>query len=305
MSYSNPFIRLGLSVDQWSDATVTEIRKKRKEFLAELEASSGNYLHIHGDVLGKHDLIQLFDDLENEEIRQHHVTVARSASLHDFLHSCRLDYFYEGDISMLAGESDEFLAWVAPRFTYSYNLRLTNAFQQKDTDELQVLCTHPLPFSPERLTAAYKGTYQLTHEHRESILSENDRLAQGGSPDGSIYELTEEWFISSLNILPEYFQPMRDAIAGALEQLALTLFRRHERSKLSLLVIRQALKLDMSPTQREALKDFQRSLFDIHPEEEWLSWLNTQERNGLNPWIVAAGVGVAGLALWLLSKWRG
>lgn len=305
MSYSNPFIRLGLSTDNWSDASTAEVRKKRKEFLAELEASSGNYLHIHGDVLGKHDLIKLFDDLENEQTRQHHAIVARSSTLHDFLHGSRLDYFYEGDISMLSGQSDEFLTWVAPWFVYAYNLRLTNAFQQKDSDELHVLCTYPLPFSPELLTEAYKGTYQLTHEHRETILAENDKLAQGQSPDGSIYELTEEWLISSLNYLPEYFQPIRDAIGGALEQVALTVFRRHQRSKLSLLVLRQALKLDISPTPRKALEEFQQSLFEIHPEEEWLSWIKNQENDGLNPWIVAAGVGVAGLAIWLLSKWRG
>lgn len=305
MSYSNPFIRLGLSVDTWSQAELSEVRKKRKEFLAELEASAGNYLHIHGDVLGKNDLIRLFDDLEDETKKEFHAIVAKSPSLHDFLHSSRLDYFYEGDISLLSAQDDDFLEWIAPWFTYSYNLRITNAFQQKDSDELHILCTYPLPFSPESLTEAYKGTYQLTHEHREKILAENDKLALGQNPDGSIYELTEEWLIACLNHLPEYFQPIRDAIAGSLEQVALTLFRRHERSKLSLLVIRQALKLDISPTPRKALEEFQKSLFEIHPEEEWISWIKDQEKGGLNPWVVATGVGVAGLAIWLLSKWRG
>ncbi len=305
MSYSNPFIRLGLSIDTWSAAELTDIRKKRKEFLAELEASSGNYLHIHGDVLGKNDLIRLFDDLEDEQVRQYHAMIAKSPSLHDFLHSSRLDYFYEGDVSMLSAQTEGFLEWIAPWFTHAYNLRLTNAFQQKDSDELHILCTFPLPFSPESLTEAYKGTYQLTHEHRERIQTENDKLAMGQNPDGSIYDLTEEWLITCLNHLPEYFQPIRDAIAGSLEQVALTLFRRHERSKLSLLVIRQALKLDISPTPRKALEEFQKSLFEIHPEEEWMSWIKNQEKDGLNPWIVAAGVGAAGLAIWLLSKWRG
>lgn len=305
MGYKNPFTILGISVDKWAGASSGELRRKKKELLAELELSSDQYLHQNGVRISKQDLNDLFDDLEAEDLRNFHVMIARLPSLHDFLISSRLDYFYEGDASMLHSYSEDFVQWVGPWFAEAYNARLANAYRQKDLDELKALTVHDLPFSPELLTIAYRDTYQIIDEHRDLIQEANDRISGGVKPDGQLYELTEEWLISALNLLPDYFSQIRDAIGESLEQLALSVYRRHQRGKLSLLILRQALKLTLSPGVRKTLKDLQESLFRIHPEEEWKSWLDQQQKEGVSPWLVAAGVGAIGLAVWLLSKWRG
>ena len=305
MGYKNPFTILGISVDKWAGASAEDLRRKKKELLAELELSSDQYLHQHGVALSKQDLNDLFEDLEAEDQRNFHVMISRLPSLHDFLISSRLDYFYEGDASLLPTYSEEFLKWLAPWFVEAYNVRLANAYRQKDLDELRALTIHELPFSPELLTIAYRDTYQIIDEHLIHLTATNEKIAGGLQPDGQLYELAEEWLISALNLLPDYFAQIRDAIGEALEQLALSVYRRHQRGKLSLLILRQALKLNVSSGVRKHLTDLQESLFRIHPEEEWKSWLDQQKNEGVSPWLVAAGVGAIGLAVWLLSKWRG
>ncbi len=305
MSYQNPYLVLGLQVSQWSGAEGEDIRRKRKEMLAELGAEGSGFLHLGNHVLGKQDLIRLFDELEDAGTRSFHAFVADNPTLHNFLAESRLDYFYEGDISLLASADPAFLQWVAPAFTKAYNARLAHAFRQRDSQELKVLCAHSIPLPESWLGEAYKDTYQLVHNWRELIQKKIEDLDRGQQPDGSLQELMGDFQISAFNLLPDWFQGIRDGVGESLEQLALTLTRRHQRTRLALLVLRQALKIDLSPSIRGSLEDFQRQLFNIHPEEEWKSWLSDQEGKGVNPWVVAIGVGAIGFALWLFSKWRG
>ncbi|MDP5169035.1 MAG: hypothetical protein NWR72_02230 [Bacteroidia bacterium] len=304
MTYRNPYALLGLAPDEWALAEDESLRRKKKELLAELDAQPNQRLSIAGSTISKQELISLFEEMDQPQVRAFHASVARQPSLHDFLTQASLDYFYQGDISMLPAQEPEFLVWIAPWFSRSYNLRLVHAFRQRDADELLVLCSHPLPLPTAYLAIAYKDTYQLLHEHREKILAHSLELDQGHEPGGELQTLSDEWLINAINHLPEYFQGIRDAIAEAMEQLALTLLKRHNRPKLSLLVIRQALKLDISPSTRKKLEGLQQSLFAIHPEEEWLSWLNKNEGEGLNPWLVAMSLGAVGVILWLFSRWK-
>lgn len=305
MGYKNPFTILGMSVAKWADASPEQLRRKKKEFLAALDMSHDAFLHLNEYSLGKQDLYDMFDELESEQLRNFHVLVAQQPRLHTFLINSRLDYFYDGDISSFSSYPKEFIEWISPWFAESYNVRLLHAYRQRDLDELSILTVHSLPFDIAVQAQAYRDTYQLLDEHRQSIQVINDQISAGAPPQGELYELSEDWLISALNLLPPYFSQLRDGIGEALEQLAVSVYRRHQRGKLSLLIIRQALKLSLSPSVSLSLRQLQASLFRMYPEEEWKSWLNDQRGEGINPWLVAAGVGALGIAVWLVSKWRG
>lgn len=305
MKYFNPFLALDLVPEKWKHADGETLRRKKKEMLAEAEAEADQNIHLPRGLLNRNEIIELFRELEDESSRLFHAEVALHPRLLTFLEEAELDYFYEGDISLLGARDADFLERIAPYFTRSYNLRLTNAFRQRDVAELHILCVHPMPFPMKYLDLAYRDTQRLLHEHWEAVDAHVGWLDQGAAPGGEIQELTDERWIDSTNALPEYFQDLRNALGDSFQQMSLSLYLRHQRPQLALLVLRQSLKLHLSAPIKQKLLSLQQSIFEIHPEEQWRSWLRQFEDKQVDPWVVALGLGITGALVWLLTKWIG
>lgn len=303
MQYQNPFHALGLNPEDAHSRQPEWLQARKKEWLAEWEASHDGQVQPGPLALDRNQLIALIDELQQADRRDFHARIYAQPSLLHFLEEASLDYFYEGDISLLPAAGADFLRFLGPYFAHAYNLRLVHAFRQGDREELQVLCQHPLPLPAAYQAAAYKDTAQLLHEKRLAVDAWVLRLEDGHAPAGDIQELGDEWLLQAMNLLPEYFQGQRNSYAESLEQLALSLYRRHKRPKLAILVLRQALKLDISPSIHRRIQELQDNLYQLHPEEQIKHWLGADGEQDRDTWWVALGLGAVGIAAWLLYRW--
>ncbi|RMG71052.1 MAG: hypothetical protein D6722_07500 [Bacteroidetes bacterium] len=113
--------------------------------------------------------------------------------------------------------------------------------------------------------------------------------------------MCDEWVIGAINQLPAYFQVSRDRYALALEGLAMGVHNTHRRVKLSLFILRQGLKLRLSPEAAGRLQHLLDQLLEMAPAEAILDQLTGSGKSRWSGWWIAAGVGtLLVLALLLL-----
>lgn len=306
MSYTNPFVLLELP-DPFSPSMVTNsfLRMEKKRLMAEFELEEATVIEVGGRKMDKDRVLSLFEELEDDQLRQHHLRVFMESGMMEFLEDASLEYFYNGGISKLPAHSDDFLTFVGPYFSYSFNSRLFHAYKQKDWEEVQVMCKHPLPLSAVHKAICYQDTYRQLHADVAELEAYADDLSNGKIPDGQIQEIGDEMRIDTLNQLPEYFRSSREKYALALESVAISVYNDHQRIHLSIFLLRQALKLEVSPETKNRLQDLLNQILQQNPVSGSIGQIaggfqKKKRRTNWGLWVLA-GVAVSYLLKLLLG----
>lgn len=299
MKYINPLAILGLSAEKAQDGIDKAfLKREKKRLLAEFELQQATVIEVAGQKLDKATVLELFEMLEDEAQVEHHIRVLRNPGLMNFLEDASLDYFYSGDISMLPANPDSFLEFIAPAFADKYNQRLFHAFRQKDWEEIEIMCTHPLVIPARYHAPAFQDTFRHIHSRIEEIDEITGKISDGLEPDGKVQEIGDEILISSLNRLPDYFSGSRDRYGNALEGLALAVFNTHRRAKLAIFILRQGLKLNASTETKDRLNHVLDQLLKMEPTDSFFdSLLGEKGEDNSTMWWVAAGIGAAVVVL--------
>lgn len=304
MAYVNPFDLLEVQAPAQLDAT--QLKREKKRLLAEFELSGEVEIAVGDHRLDKARLLKLFEELEDPEQRSFHAEVAARPALQKFLSEASLDLFYEQQLSKLAGLHADFLRWLGPLFAPPFNRRLVHALRQKDLEEIQVLCQEPLPIPTAYQAACFQDSYRFLHQQVEEVEGLTHRIEKGEKPTGQVQELCDELFIDMINLLPTYFDGVRDRYALSLEALALVIQNQHQRTQLSLFIIRQGLKIRVSEETHRRLNYILEQLLKLAPMEELMDTLTgtgegaKQKRKGLWWWAVGLGAAIVILARWLI-----
>ncbi|MEZ4827711.1 MAG: hypothetical protein R3C61_15725 [Bacteroidia bacterium] len=304
MQYINPFAALGLDPAVFAQGPDQELlRREKKRLLAEFELHQTPDIEVNGKSLSKSDVLRIFDILATAEEVRHHIFIFQHPSLMHFLEDASLDLFYSGDIVKMASFPRELLLFTGPYFASQYNRRLFHAFRQKDWEEINVMCAHPMPIPSSFSASAYKDTYRHVHTAVSELEALAFEISSGKTPDGRVQEVCDEMLISTLNHLPDYFEGVRDKYGQALEVLALAVFNTHRRGQLGIFVVRQGLKLHTSTGTRDRLSYVLDQLMKLAPADAFLESLtggkkNENDNSGF--WWIALGVGA--VAAWALSK---
>lgn len=301
MQYINPLIALDLDPKSLNSQMLKQARKK---MLAEFELQEATVIDWHGQEVDRATVLGWFDQLEDQEVCRFHQEIAEQPSLLNFLESAALDLFYQGDISMIHSMPSEVRKFMGPYFAESFNKRLFHAFRQYDWEEIDVLCGHPLPIPATYHASAYKDTYRYLHGRIEEINALTGRLENGETPDGRVQEYTDEMLVTAMNRLPQYFESSRDRYAQGLEGLGMALHNQHRRVQLALLVIRQGLKLEITPDIKARLQHILDQLEAMSPTagilDEFQQFGQGKDKKAAGKWAVAIGILVLLGALILL-----
>lgn len=266
MSYTNPIILLELP-DPFSPTMITHsfLRMEKRRLMAEFELEDATVISIGGREMDKDGVLSLFEELENDDLRQHHLRVFMENGLMEFLEDASLEYFYNEGILKFPAHSDDFLTFIGPYFSASFNARLFNAYRQNDWEEVAIMCKHSLPLSAIHKAICYQDTYRQLHADVAELEGYADELSGGKAPDGRIQEIGDEMMIDTLNHLPEYFRSSREKYALALESVAISIYNDHQRIHLSIFLLRQALKLKVSVETRDRLQDLLNQILEQNP----------------------------------------
>jgi hypothetical protein len=304
MAYLNPIAALGLDPTQ-NDARPNKewLKREKKRLLAEFELNQDPLIELNGQSVDRSAVLKLFDALEKDQQWAWHLKVFQHAHLLRFLEESHLDLFFSGDIVRIQEEPKEFQAFIAPHFAESFNKRLFHAFRQKDEEEIELMCTHPLPIPNTHHAACYKDTYRLLHRRIVEIETHTNQILEGEKPKGDVQDWCDEILISTLNLLPDYFSGIRDRYGLALEELAIAVHNVHKRSSLGILIIRQGLKLSVSEQTRQRLQHILDQLLAIAPENDlWeaVTGSSSNKKKNYGPWLIGAGVLAVAWALFKL-----
>ncbi len=304
MAYVNPFDLLDAPFQPPLDAS--RLKRERKRLMAEFDLSQEVEISIGGHHLDRASVIRLFDELENHQTQDFHYQVHQDAALSGFLGEATLDLFYDGGVGQLANREEEFLRWIAPFFAESFNKRLVNAVKQSDLEETRVLCQAPLPIPAAYQAACFQDSYRYLHEQIKEVDALTKSIDKGGAPTGKVQEVCDEMLIDLLNLLPTYFDGVRDRYGLALEALALSVQNQHQRVQLSILIVKQGLKLRISDDTRSRLQYILDQLMKLAPMEGIIETLTSDSPDSKNRrkqliwWAVGIGTAIVLLAGWLL-----
>ncbi|MEO0898233.1 MAG: hypothetical protein AAFY71_17610 [Bacteroidota bacterium] len=305
MNYINPLIILDLP-DPFSpkmiDAAFVKMEKRR--LMSEFELEGTTSIDIEGREFDKDTVLKLLDELSDDQLREFHLRIFTEPGLIEFLEDASLEYFFNGGIQKLAAHSEDFLKYVGPFFAQSYNHRLLNAYKHKDDEEIEAMCKYPLPLPAIHKALCYQDTYRSLHADVNEMEAYADGLENGNLPDGKIQDFGDEMRIESLNALPDYFKSSRDRYALALELIALSLYNDHQRVHLSVFLLRQALKLELSSDTESRVKHLLDQILEKNPLAAGLSGMadamggKTKKKDNVWLWIGAGTV--MSFVLWML-----
>lgn len=293
MEYINPLAALQITPKDLKEGhPIDLLKREKKKLLAEFELHDTPVIQLRGRELDKSAVIRLFEQLEDDSLLDFHLTIFQSPSLMAFLEEASLEFFYSGDISKLPANPPEFLAYIGPFFASKYNTRLFHAFRQRDWEEIDVMCAHPLAIPMAYHAACYKDTYRHLHGKIQEIELQSEKIAKGTVPDGKVQEMCDEMLVSTLNQLPEYFGGTRDKYSVALEGLAIAVHNAHQRAQLGIFILRQGLKLNTSKEVQDRLQYVLDQLVALAPGEAFFEqFTGSDGESKITPWLVAAGIG--------------
>ena len=230
MVYINPFDLLEvITSEKISDTDNSILKKAKRKLLTELELSDLQEIYYRGRQLIKSDCLKILDDLDDKNKTDFHFFIFQKKTLLDFLTNGDLSFFNNYSVESIY-KSIDFLNFVSPYFTESYNKSLTRNFKIGNYENTSlILSVKPLT-NDVSIEACYKGTYLLLraidaeiNQLKQDIKNE-DHFLITKKFKGIEKIILEKIQPALLNILPFYFQGIRNQLAESINNLSTVIY---------------------------------------------------------------------------------
>lgn len=225
MSYINPYELLGINSPSLSDIDSKTILKEKKKLLQEIELSDSESIEHNGIELTKADCLKAVDDLDNKNKREFHFFIFQNKPLNDFLSTGSLIFFENYQIESIY-KLPEFLDFVSPYFAAQYDKVLTDNFRKQNIKAVSKILSLK-PITNELLfDACYRGTYSIIKGLDIEITDIRKKIELKESPFiekqffGLASLIKEKVSTDLINLLPSYFQGLRNQLAHSIRDLA-------------------------------------------------------------------------------------
>jgi len=225
MRYINPFDLLNIQSENLSDIDSSTIRRAKKKLLADIELSDNNTIDHNGIELTKSDCIRAVDDLDHKNKNEFHYFIFKNPDLNSFLTSGDLRFFKTYKSESIYKLS-EFLEFISPFFTFQYAKQLSLNYKKRNIDNVKLLLSiKPITNEASR-ELCFKGTYTTIKEIENEIIALNKNITDKKSKfiddnfNGLATLISKKVDVKLLNILPIYFQSLRNSLAQTIRNLA-------------------------------------------------------------------------------------
>jgi tetratricopeptide (TPR) repeat protein len=259
--YLSPFELLNYKIEslaRWDD---NEVRRRKKQLLAELKLNDGRVTWIGDAVLQESSVRQVLDDLDFAERRYHHYLLYSDRDLLRFITHGNLSLFRPTLHPRYLGQSMldvDFRDFLGPVFVQQYNRALTQAVKNGAKLAVVALMGRQLPIEDNQLDDCFAGTYQLLQQVHEQVqkrvveAEEDATSAIAMATDGSLSRLVQT---DVINALPTYFEGIRTKIAKAVRSAAITCNNTHDDIETAMTLLAFAKKLAVDRPTSEQLNE--------------------------------------------------
>jgi hypothetical protein len=227
MRYLSPVLLLGETL-QWP-IDKKFIQRERKRFLAELELSDDNSLELHGELFSKSDIINYFEDLQNESLAAYHLAIWQDPVLLAFLQDGR---FGPGDRfnGSVTYTDRGFIDWIS-RYFYAAFIRFTTAcFDQVDSIGMEAMLNNPLLMSAEDTERGWQfisNTLTANISLFDHYKGRGTKSSPPPMPINRIEHFMSSGYVQVIRQLPNSrFSTLKDQYAFSMQHPSISVFNR-------------------------------------------------------------------------------
>jgi hypothetical protein len=225
MQYINPFELLNIQTENLSDIDSSTIRKAKNNLLADIELSDNKTIHFKGFDLLKSDCIRIVDELDNNDKKEFHYFIAQNINLYLFLTKGDLTFFNKFKVESIY-KLDDFIDFISPYYTKQYSKALSNNYRKQRIKNIKCLLLVKPIVNKNHIEDCYKSTYTIIQSIKNEIVQTAKEIDNNKSLhiDNDFKDLAEvlrkQVNVEILNLLPSYFQRIRNQIAQSIRSLS-------------------------------------------------------------------------------------
>ena len=224
-NYINPIELLGLDTGTVSGFDNLAIRKAKKRLLAEIELSENETIALNGIQLTKSDCIKAIDDLDYNDKKDFHLFIYQNEELNKFLTKGDLAFFEKYKTESIYKLSD-FIDFVSVYFSSQYAKLLSQNFKANNFNNVKLLLSIKPIVNEAHIDDCYKSTYSALRDIENEIIKiiQDIELKRSEYIESDFVNLPD--FIKNkvnvdlVNLLPSYFQSIRNQLAHSVRNLA-------------------------------------------------------------------------------------
>ena len=235
------------------------IQLGRKRVLADLELGSGDTLDINGRPFTKSDIIDYFDQLQQDDNILWHNAIAEDTVLVTFLEKATVQNRQRFSDNPLYSDP-LFIQWISPYFLTSFTEFSDACFRTTNDDGLRTLLGYPLLMTDHHQEQAWIFITKILTNNISFLTYQRDRIKKSNTSSSVIGELSVMMgfgYINMILILPEdRFGPLRDKYAMTMVQTSIYVFNRFTQERTwPVIWIENAGSLAISPDVKKEITD--------------------------------------------------
>jgi hypothetical protein len=224
-NYINPIELLNLKTEIESGLENSAIRKAKKILLAEIELSDSETICLNGIELTKSDCLRAIDDLDHKDKKDFHLFIFENSDLNNFLSNGDLTFFKTYKIESIYKLSD-FIDFVSPFFSAQYSKALSLNFKLQNFTLVKDLVSIKPLVNETYIEDCFKSTYSILRDIESEVieitkdieLNKSEHVEEGFS--NLTIQIRNKVDVDLINLLPSFFQSIRNQIAHSVRNLA-------------------------------------------------------------------------------------
>ncbi|SHN25487.1 hypothetical protein [Chitinophaga sp. CF418] len=267
MQFINPVEILNLAATDLTTIDDTLIKRAKKAVLAEIDLSDDGFFDYHGQQLTRADCERVIEDLEQRDKLEFYHFIANHAALSKFL--------INGDESFFTAfrhesiyKLPEFVRFISPYFATAYDSMLWKAWQRNDGSFSQLTAIDPI-IVPDDTETSCKTLRNALVRQVEDVLALMDEVKDTAREIDinaimarvEILMDKERW-----NVLPSYFQELRNKMAIALRNLSVEINNTRANLPVAKQLHQDILLLKIDGVARETIQKDYEVLLNIEQE---------------------------------------
>lgn len=263
MNYINP-----LELLEVNSTESKEIKKAKRRKLAEIELSDDGYIEFQNHKISKSNFLGIIDELDNSNKVSFYSYLKTDKELSNFLLNGDLSVFENG-FNTDFYEQVEFKEFITPFFAQKFSEAFKNAFVNNDTYQIKLLERASELVDKRQLETLYKPVYKLlqnTVKKLQEFAHDIEDNYDDDDVDEVLYDLKSIIEVRLINVLPYYFQSIRNSIGKEIRNISVNVFNELNSSEEALNIIRYAQKLKTDNLTKSKLKEDFEKIQEIHEE---------------------------------------
>jgi hypothetical protein len=231
MLYTSPFELLNLPMADLQQLDKKMLQLKKKQWLAELQLQDGHTLTIGGRELTKHDIVQLFEQLEQTDALAMHAAIAADPALLQFLQTGKINPGQKFSYNPFY-QDPAFIAFVSPFYREVFNRHVLKALAGSDYARIEGVFGNPLLLTGSDYDDCLGRLRGYLDEKLHEVALLRGSLANNRRADmGDLHSYYIYDWINTLNKLPDDFMAFREDYAIELYNLAVDLWNGKRRDE--------------------------------------------------------------------------